>query len=76
MQPSLSKTLTVAELLKQYPQAVPVFLQHRMSCVGCSMSLFETLQDAAAIYHVPFDSFILELQGAIDQGSHPQPSGE
>ncbi len=57
---------SVADLLERWPQAIPVFLQHRMSCVGCSMSAFETLEDAARIYHVRLDLLMQEISGVIN----------
>ncbi len=52
----------VREVLEQYPQVIPVFLRHHMSCVGCSMSAFETLSSAAQIYHLSLDDFLTELR--------------
>lgn len=57
--------LTVAELLARWPQTIPVFLHHQMACVGCVMSPFETLADAAASYGIPLPQFIGELQETI-----------
>ncbi len=62
-------SMAVAEILKRYPQVIPVFLHHNMSCVGCSMSLFESLSDAAAIYHLSYDSFIAELEKVASEGN-------
>jgi hybrid cluster-associated redox disulfide protein len=58
---TLSSKISVADLLELYPQAIPVFLKHGMSCVGCSMSAFETLEDAARIYGVDISHFLEEL---------------
>jgi len=55
----------VAEILERWPQVIPIFLKHRMSCVGCLMAPFESLSDAARIYQIPFEHFLDELQGAI-----------
>lgn len=57
---------TVADLLARWPQVIPIFLQHHMSCVGCSMSAFETLADAAKIYKVNLPDFIAELATRIE----------
>ena len=61
---SLSE-LMVADILNRWPQAVPVFLKHRMSCVGCMMAPFETLADAARNYRIPYEPFVRELDHAI-----------
>lgn len=67
----LDGNMSVADLLDKWPQAAPVFIRRRMACVGCSMAMFETLEDAARIYGVLPRVFINELQAAIET-----PSGE
>lgn len=65
---ALNLQMSVSDLLKDHPQAIPVFLNHRMACVGCSMSSFETLHDAARIYGLEPQSFLDELQQVIRPG--------
>jgi hybrid cluster-associated redox disulfide protein len=67
MEPFTPQT-SVFDLLTRWPQAASVFLRHRMNCVGCSMSSFETLQDAAAIYGVALDQMINEIRQSIEGG--------
>lgn len=57
--------MTVAEVLDRWPQTIPVFLRHRMACVGCAMAPFETLADVAAIYGLQLSRFRSELQRTI-----------
>jgi hybrid cluster-associated redox disulfide protein len=64
--PPLEASLTVAEILAQWPQVIPVFIHHRMACVGCVMAPFETLAEAAIIYHLDLDSFLRELRQTIE----------
>ncbi len=56
---------SVAKLLRDYPQTIPVFLEFHMDCVGCSMASFEKIGDAARIYHVPAALFFQSLIKAI-----------
>jgi hybrid cluster-associated redox disulfide protein len=66
MKPDLiTPDLIVADLLDSWPQAIPVFIKHKMSCVGCSMSCFETLSDAARIYGIAPAVLMAELQQTI-----------
>jgi hybrid cluster-associated redox disulfide protein len=58
---------SVADLLSAWPEAVPVFLNRRMACVGCNMSRFETLQDASRIYGVNLETFLEEIARTISQ---------
>jgi hybrid cluster-associated redox disulfide protein len=61
---NLSTQSIVSDLLAQYPQFIPVMIRHRMSCVGCSMSAFETLADAARIYGLELEPLMAELTRA------------
>ena len=66
-----SPNLTLKELFDRWPQAIPVFLHHRMICVGCSMSIFDTLADAMTNYGLSEAAFQAELAAAVGSG---QPS--
>ena len=58
---------TVAEVMERWPQSLPVFLHRHMACVGCAMSTFCTLDEAACAYHLDIDSFLNELEPATRQ---------
>ena len=62
---SLRAEFTVAEVLARWPQTIPVFLRHRMACIGCAMAPFETLADVAGIYRLHLSQFLNELQQVI-----------
>ncbi len=62
----LTPQSSVAELLERCPQVIPIFLKNRMSCVGCNMASFETLEDAARIYGVNLEQFMQELTRLIN----------
>ncbi len=57
--------LTVADLLRCWHETIPVFMRHRMACLGCPMAVFETLEGAAAVYGLNPDAFIEELRQVI-----------
>lgn len=61
----LEADLTVAEVLARWPQTIPIFIRHRMACVGCTIAPFETLIEVADIYQLELDSFLQELQQTI-----------
>lgn len=70
----INPNMLVADLLNQYPQVVPVLLRHGMSCVGCSMSTFETLHDAAKIYGIQPDKLLSEIKGVAMNEPNPTPA--
>jgi hybrid cluster-associated redox disulfide protein len=53
--------LTIAKLLKHGPGAMPVFLRHRMLCVGCPVTPFHTITDACREHGVDEAAFRAEL---------------
>ena len=57
--------MTISEILDHWPEIIPIFLNHRMACVGCSLADFMTLEDALDIYHLNKESFIEEIENAI-----------
>jgi len=61
----LSLSMTVGEVQNRWPQTIPVFLKHHMSCVGCAMSIFDSVEDVVRVYQLPLDNFIDELIEAI-----------
>jgi len=71
--PRLELGLLVSEVMEHWPQTIPVFLKHRMNCVGCEMSIFEALGDAARMYGIPGEQFIQELQQAVVGAGSPGP---
>lgn len=67
----LSPELTVAACLTRWPQAIAVFFRHRLYCVGCDMSRFDTLADVVDIYGLDLDTFLAELGETIEGPETP-----
>ena len=66
---------TVGEIMRRWPGTAPVFLRHRMACVGCPMSRFDTLAVASAEYAVPLAALIEELAAAAGGEGAPDDAG-
>lgn len=58
----------LADLMTEWPQTIPVFVRHRMLCVGCLVSPFHTIADACAEYSLDEQVFLSELQTAAEAG--------
>ena len=67
----ISIHLTTAEVMQRWPATVPVFIRYCLACVGCPFAPFETLAEIPAIYGLPLDDFIRDLQQAIDSTDEP-----
>ena len=65
MERQITPNLMVADVLARWPAVIPVFIQHRLACVGCSMAPFETLDDAVRNYGLEAENFLGQLEQAI-----------
>jgi len=59
--------LTIAELLKRWPETAPVFQRYGMACVGCALDSFCSVADAAETYGLPLAQFLAELAPIVGQ---------
>jgi len=55
----------MGEILSNWPETISVFLEFKMSCVGCCMSSFDTLEDALTIHGLPIDEILVALNNEI-----------
>lgn len=45
--PPFSKDLIIMEAVEHYPEAVEVFLEYGLHCIGCHISGYETIEEGA-----------------------------
>lgn len=61
----ISPKMPMNEILSQWPETIPVFLEHKMSCIGCYMSSFDTLEDALTVHNLPVNVMVKALNETI-----------
>lgn len=57
--------MPISEIMDRWPQTVPVFLKHQPQCVGCAMSVFDTIEDAVLVYNIPVEVVLGELKAVL-----------
>ena len=55
----------VAEIMNTWPQTARLFLENRMNCIGCVMSVFDTVNVACATYKLDLGDFLEQLDQII-----------
>jgi len=55
----------MSEILDRWPETIPVFLRYRMECVGCYLSTFDTLEEAATAHKIPLEPLVQALNRVI-----------
>ena len=71
--------MTLSELIGSWPQTIPVFLRHRMLCVGCLVNPFHTLADACQEYGLDENLILDELAWEVSRAAgncQSRPDGE
>lgn len=72
----LCAVTTVEEAMRRHPAILAVFLRHRMACIGCVMSPFMTLAEAARSHGLDEADFLAELAEATETDpAEVDPSG-
>ncbi|MBI5262588.1 MAG: DUF1858 domain-containing protein [Bradyrhizobium sp.] len=56
----------VDDIMRGWPQTIRVFLEFRMSCVGCPIATFHTVDDACREHGVEQDAFLKALCSSVE----------
>jgi hybrid cluster-associated redox disulfide protein len=67
MRQTITADHIVSEVLAAWPKIVPLFIERRLYCVGCSMARFETLADVSKIYRLDLNQFLEDLNRQANQ---------
>lgn len=63
---TINKEMTIAEVVNKFPNTVPVFHRHGMSCLGCPATQYENVEQGAMIHGLDVDQLIEELNKAVE----------
>lgn len=65
-QMTITKEMTIGEIVQSYPQTVRVFLSHGLMCIGCAAARFESLQQGALAHGSDADALVKDLNGVVE----------
>lgn len=61
----ISKDMTITDILRRYPQTLPVFERYGLDCRDCQIADFEQLEHGATVHRVDPDVLLAELNRSI-----------
>lgn len=61
---AVSKEMTIGELLRVKPEAIPVLLGAGMHCLGCPSAQAESLEEAAMVHGINIDALMKAIEEA------------
>ncbi|HSG26976.1 MAG TPA: DUF1858 domain-containing protein [Candidatus Krumholzibacterium sp.] len=61
----IDKSMTIEEVIRRYPQTVPVFREFGLECMECPIAAFEEVEHGASVHQVDIDALMRALNRAI-----------
>jgi len=65
----IHKNMSVREVVQRYPETMQVFEKYGLGCAGCEASLFEDLEQGAAIHGIDATILVESLNQVLSDGS-------
>ena len=62
---TIEKSMTIGEVVQQYPQTIEVFLKHGLMCFGCAIARYENVEQGAMAHGIDVDALITDLNAAV-----------
>ena len=66
---NIKKTMTFAEILEKNPEVAETLMNKGMHCIGCPMSVQETLEQGALAHGLNVDELVKEINETLNKKS-------
>jgi hybrid cluster-associated redox disulfide protein len=57
----ITADMKIEEIVAKYPQAIGIFFQYGLGCVGCHAASFESLAEGATMHGIDLDAMLKDL---------------
>ena len=61
----IGRETIISDILENYPEAMPVFQELGMHCLGCALATSESMEAACAAHGVDPDEFLVNLKAFL-----------
>jgi hybrid cluster-associated redox disulfide protein len=62
---TITKEMTIEEVVTQYPETMLVFMRHGLHCVGCHVSAYESIEEGALAHGINVDALVSDLNKVV-----------
>jgi len=63
---TITKEMSIGEVVQKYPQTVKVFLRHGLMCIGCAAARFENLEQGAVAHGINVEALLKDLNAVVE----------
>ena len=60
---TITKDMTIGEILRANPAVAPILLEAGMHCLGCPSAQMETLEQACGVHGVDVNEILSQING-------------
>ncbi len=64
---SITKEMSIVDVVQKYPQTVQVFRNYGMGCLGCAAARFENIEQGAAAHGIDANALVADLNKAVSE---------
>jgi hybrid cluster-associated redox disulfide protein len=57
--------MSIGNVVQEYPETVPVFLEHGLGCLGCALARFENIAQGAQAHGIDVEVLMAALNKAV-----------
>jgi hybrid cluster-associated redox disulfide protein len=61
----IHKDMSIEEVLRRFPQTIPVFRRFGIDCDQCQLSEYENLEHGAKVHGIDLKAFLAELNDSV-----------
>ena len=69
---TITKDMSIMEVVQSYPDTVPVFMYAGMGCFGCMAARFENIEQGAMAHGIDVDALIDALNEVVHASDEPE----
>lgn len=62
---TITKDMTIGDVIKKYPPTVSALMSYGMGCIGCPSAQAESLEDAARVHGIDVEKLVTSLNQSL-----------
>jgi hybrid cluster-associated redox disulfide protein len=60
----ITRDMTIEEVIRNYPETIPVFRKFGLECMDCQIATIEAIEHGAGVHQVDVEKLLQELNAA------------
>ena len=63
----ITKDMKIEDVLRNFPQTIPVFQRFGIDCAGCQLSEYENLEHGAKVHRIDLETLLRGLNESVPE---------